>query len=120
MIGTKEYENLVREGINAAKAGKKKLASRLLKRAAAQNPYDARVWLWLTATTSEETEQREYLERAVAADPYNPAARRGLRALGRNPEEIEPAPSHPADPDLRMPAVRWADPIPGGAAPTGL
>lgn len=77
----KEYQNLVREGISAVRGGRLKTAHRLLSRAAAEHPTDARVWLWLSATTKDPLEQREMLERAVAADPGNTAAQRGLAIL---------------------------------------
>ena len=80
-INDREYENLVREGMTAARGGRRKLARRLLERAAAQNPTDPRVWLWLSATTDDAHEQRNYLEKAVASDPANAAAKKGLAIL---------------------------------------
>jgi DNA-directed RNA polymerase subunit RPC12/RpoP len=44
-------------------------------------PADTRPWLWLSSTTDDPSEQREYLEQALAADPTNGAARRGLVLL---------------------------------------
>lgn len=44
-------------------------------------PNDARPWLWLTETTTDPAEKRQYLESAVAAEPHNMAARRGLALL---------------------------------------
>lgn len=80
-LSERSYEHLVREGVNAAKSGRHHLARTLLQRAARQNPVDARPWVWLSATTDDPEEKRAYLERAVAADPTNTAARRGLVAL---------------------------------------
>lgn len=71
----------LRDGITAAKSGQSKLAQSLLNRAIYLNGSDARPYLWLSATTSDPTEQIEYLERAVALDPANAAARRGLAVL---------------------------------------
>jgi DNA-directed RNA polymerase subunit RPC12/RpoP len=76
-----EYEQLIRDGINAAKGGNKSLARRLLERAATINSADVRIWLWLSSITDDLEEQHTYLERAVAADPSNAAARRGLMML---------------------------------------
>lgn len=88
-----EYENLVREAITAARGKRIALARRLLERAAAINPTDSRVWLWLSATTNNPLEQREYLEKAVAADPNNAAAKKGLRMLaGRAGESVPDLP----------------------------
>ncbi len=85
-ISNREYENLLREGILAVKDGRLALARRLLNRAAAQNPQDARVWLWLSGTTEDSQERRLLLEKAVGADPHNAAARKGLAMLEKHPE----------------------------------
>lgn len=80
-LSEQDYEQLVLDGITAAKSGNRTQARRLLERATLINGADARVWLWLSATTDAPEEQRTYLERAVAADPSNAAARRGLMLL---------------------------------------
>lgn len=75
------YEQLVTDGINAAKAGLREQARKYLERAARYRKPDARPWIWLSATTDDPAEQKKYLEYAVAADPSNTAARRGLVML---------------------------------------
>jgi DNA-directed RNA polymerase subunit RPC12/RpoP len=80
-ISEREYENLVREGIHAARAGNRSTARRLLFRAVSENPYDSHVWLWLSATTDDLRERRDLLEKAIAADPSNQAALAGLMHL---------------------------------------
>jgi hypothetical protein len=75
------YEELLRDGISAAKTGQKYVAHRLLNRAILMNPLDARPYLWLSDTTEDLDEQRSYLEKAVVIDPSNVAARRGLAVL---------------------------------------
>ena len=86
----REYENLVREAITAARGRKFLLARRLLERAAGMNPTDTRVWLWLSATTRDPVEQRDFLEKAVAADPNNAAAKKGLAILAGQMGESVP------------------------------
>ncbi len=81
MISERNYERLVREGILAARSGNHALAAALLQKALSQNPADSRAWLWLTETTDDPLEKKQYLEKAVAADPANAAARRGLAIL---------------------------------------
>jgi DNA-directed RNA polymerase subunit RPC12/RpoP len=102
----RNYEALVREGILAAKTDKLALAKRLLLQASRLRPQDARPWLWLSQTTGDVQERREFLERAVAAEPSNTAARRGLAILtGQlDSQEILPegqgvAPRAPHEPD---------------------
>ena len=75
------YEELIRDGISAAKTGQHGVAFRLLNRAIRINPRDARPYIWLSATTDDPNEQQDYLEKAVVIDPGNTAARRGLAVL---------------------------------------
>lgn len=74
-------EQLISSGIAAVKGGDFEQARLLLEKAAAMVPTDARPWLWLSATTEDLEQRRHYLENAVAADPSNGAARRGLVML---------------------------------------
>ncbi len=76
-----QYEQLVNAGIAAVKGNDREQARRLLFKAAEMKPTDPNPWLWLSATTDNPNEQREYLEHAVAADPGNATARRGLVML---------------------------------------
>ncbi len=78
---TERYRRMVAAGIGAVKAGDMETARRLLRKAAQIHPEDAAPWVWLSATTEDPAEQREYLENAFAADPKNSAARRGLALL---------------------------------------
>ena len=77
----RQFEEYLRDGISAAKAGNHKLAQSLLNRAILMNGGDARPYIWLSATTQDPQEQIEYLEKAVAMDPFNARARRGLAIL---------------------------------------
>jgi Zn finger protein HypA/HybF involved in hydrogenase expression len=74
----RSFDSLLREGIAAVQRGNKNLAWSLLTQAARMDPSDANPWLWLAKTTDEQDEKRDYLEQALAADPENPLARRGL------------------------------------------
>ncbi len=84
------YENLVREGVLAARTGRLALARRLLIQATRIRPTDAVPWVWLSETTQDPEERKNFLERAVAADPSNGTARRGLAILSGvlNQEEL--------------------------------
>jgi len=87
----RNYQSLLREGIFAAQKGNKNLAWSLLTQATQMNPMDAVPWLWLTETTDSPEEKREYLESALAVDPQNHTARRGLARLnGENPKKVQP------------------------------
>jgi hypothetical protein len=108
------FEDLLRDGITALKGGDRHLARRLLQRATMVKAVDARPWLWLSGTTDDINEQRQLLEKAVAADPSNPTAARGLAMLRAQMNgSPEPAPSIP-------PAMVPARQSPGTAQPSNI
>jgi DNA-directed RNA polymerase subunit RPC12/RpoP len=96
------FEMTLHDGITAAKCGQHNLAQSLLRQAILLNGSDARPYVWLSSTTEDLGERREYLEQAVAVDPTNVAARRGLALLlgkidvrALVPEGATVKPSHP-------------------------
>jgi DNA-directed RNA polymerase subunit RPC12/RpoP len=102
----KHFEELLGYGIAALKGGDRQQARRWLTKATLIKLSDARPWLWLSATTDDPLEQRDYLEKAVAAEPSNAAARRGLVMLSDKidksrlvPEGASVAPRLPAEPE---------------------
>jgi DNA-directed RNA polymerase subunit RPC12/RpoP len=102
----RRFEELLRDGITAAKNGDAKLARSLLERAVQIKVGDARPWIWLSTLTTDPGERRRYLEYAVAAEPHNETARRELVLLSdkldrtRLVEEGQPvAPLRPSQPE---------------------
>lgn len=85
-------DDLFRLGRIAVKDGDRAEARRLLQQAVEYDRDHSEAWLWLSATTDDPIEQKQYLEWAIAANPANAAARRGLGIVtGRlNPKEILP------------------------------
>jgi len=73
-----DFEQLVQDGIQAVKNGNRSLAIKLFEQAAMINDTDVRIWIWLSGTTDDLEERRQYLEHAVARDPSNATAKRGL------------------------------------------
>lgn len=67
----REYEQLVRDGITAAKNGEYNLARSLFNQALMIYAGDARPYLWLATISDDPQDVRNYLERAIAADPGN-------------------------------------------------
>jgi len=63
--------------------GQTQAARDLLLTVLESHPKDASALIWLTATTTDPDQQRSYLERALAIDPGNAIAKRGLLALAR-------------------------------------
>lgn len=91
-----QAESLLNEGIAAIMAGNASQAKQLLEKASGLRPGDGRAWLWLSATTEDPQEQRTYLEHALAADPGNGTAARGLMML--SDEKAFFATEHPSAP----------------------
>jgi ribosomal protein S27AE len=77
-IEAREFEQLIQDGMTAVKTGNLRLARKLLNQAAMINSADPRIWIWLSATTQDLQERKTYLEHAIASDPSNVTARRGL------------------------------------------
>lgn len=71
-------ENLYQHGRTALKNGERARARQLLQQAVDYDRNHSDAWLWLSATTDDPLEQKKYLEWAVAANPGNAAAKRGL------------------------------------------
>src|SRR5512137_2350116 len=80
-LEAKDFEQLVQDAINAVKNGNRSLAVKLFEQAAMINDTDVRIWIWMSATTDDLEERRKYLEHAVALDPSNATAKRGLLLL---------------------------------------
>lgn len=102
-----QYRYTLISGIAAVKSGNLDQARTLLKKAVEMKFNDPQPWLWLSATTDDLSERREYLEYALAADPNNGAARRGLvflsekldksRARAEGEGYIKPPTDQPVD-----------------------
>ena len=115
------FEQILSAGIAAVKSGELEQARELLCRAASMVPTDARAWLWLSGTTQDLEEQRNYLENALAADPNNGAAKRGLVLLSKKIEEEQILPEGqgvtartPTEPELAQPSETFLCPNCGG------
>lgn len=97
---------LFRLARTAIRAGEKAHGKKLLLQAVEKDANHAEAWLWLSATTDDPAEQRQYLEWAIAADPGNAQARRGLALLTGQlkkeellPEGASVAPRQPSAPE---------------------
>jgi hypothetical protein len=77
----RQFDEVLRDGITAAKTGQRALAQRLLQRAIMLDATDPRPYVWLSATTDNPQEQKDYLEQALAIAPDDISARRGLALL---------------------------------------
>ncbi len=72
------YAECLEQGIRAAEAGRRAEARRFLAQAASLHPDRKEAWLWLAGLAADPRESVEYLQRVLAIDPDDEAAREGL------------------------------------------
>ena len=80
-LQTDPVEQLLREGIAAAKARQPERARALLQRVIELDPTNARAWLWLSGVVKGLDEQVLCLENAQALDPDNATVGKALATL---------------------------------------
>ncbi|RMF81100.1 MAG: hypothetical protein D6737_06010 [Chloroflexi bacterium] len=78
---TANVDAMVREGINAYRAGKKEEARTLLLKVVELDPRNEQGWLWLSGLLDSEEEQRICLENVLVINPNNEQARQGVKML---------------------------------------
>ena len=98
-------ENLFQHGRTAVKNGERERARQLLLQAVDSDRNHAEAWVWLSATTDDPAEQMHYLEWAIAADPANAAAKRGLGLLTGKIKKADLLPEGAALPVPEPPAA---------------
>ena len=74
-------DNLLQQGIGAAKAGDKARAFQLLKRATQDNTMAEQAWLWLSAVVDIDAERLFCLDNALRENPNNGVAQSKATAL---------------------------------------
>lgn len=94
-----QYAEYLEQGIRAAEAGRRAEARRLLTQAASLRPECKEAWLWLAGLAADPRESVEYLQRVLAIDPGDEAAREGIEWARRRmarPARVQPTPTRPA------------------------
>lgn len=76
-----ESPHTLDKAIQAIQYGDRSAGRQLLARILHTDPQNVRAWLWMSEVADTEEQRRECLERAVAIDPHNPAARARLAQL---------------------------------------
>jgi len=107
-------DDLLREGIAAAKSGQRERARELLTRLLEQDERNAAAWLWLSGVVDGLDEREICLENVLAVDPNNFAARRGLTWV-REQKEAQSSPPASESPVM----ARTRTPISPAAAVLG-
>jgi hypothetical protein len=100
---------MVREGINAYRAGRKEEARTLLLRAVEIDQYNEQAWLWLSAVVESTDEQRTCLENVLTINPNNERAKQGLAMMGQKS-------AAPPKPDARQEKPAFDDSFPAAAS----
>lgn len=87
-------DELLQEGIWAAKDGQVDEARRILKQVVEREPRNEAAWLWLSGVVETDEQRITCLENVLAINPHNKAAQRGLQAL-RQKAAVKPLPEMP-------------------------
>lgn len=88
MAAQKDAQALLRDGIDIAKSGDKRLAHTLLAQATRLDPQNERAWLWLAGVAHDSAEAVDCLQHVLKLNPQSQAAIKGLACLGMNEAEI--------------------------------
>jgi tetratricopeptide (TPR) repeat protein len=87
--------DLLHEGIAAAKSGQRERARYLLMRVVEQDEENASAWLWLSSVVDNLDDQEICLENVLTLDPDHQAARKGLAWVRKQKETWAPPSSAP-------------------------
>ena len=74
-------DDLLTQGIAALNEGRKAQARSLLMRVVQQDERNEMAWLWLSGAVDTDEDRRTCLENALAINPNNASAQRGIEAL---------------------------------------
>ena len=73
-----ETKQILQQGVAAAKAGQRREARALFKRAIQLDDTNEQAWLWLSAVLDDPSQQRMCLERVLKINPANARAQKGV------------------------------------------
>jgi hypothetical protein len=113
-------EAMVREGVNAFKAGRKDEARALLLKATELDQYNEQAWLWLSGLMDSPEDQRTCLENVLAINPENERARQGLSFLTGQTSTGSISPFSAAAPSPSAPPPSMPPPSMPPSAPTSV
>jgi hypothetical protein len=102
-MSTSEIQDLLRQGITAAKQGEKNRAREILLRVIELDEKSEPAWLWLSGVVDDIEDQIVCLENVLTINPDNRAAARGLQLL-----QSRLPPSRPPEPEPSPPPPDWA------------
>jgi predicted regulator of Ras-like GTPase activity (Roadblock/LC7/MglB family) len=86
-------DQVLKAGVQAARAGKRKLARQLLLKVTELDPTQEEAWLWLGGVAETSEEALIYLQTVLALNPNNQQAQKGLQWIRhQHPPDIEAQP----------------------------
>jgi tetratricopeptide (TPR) repeat protein len=106
-------DELLRQGISAARSGQRERARDLLMRVVRQNQENVTAWLWLSGVVDSLEVQEICLENVLALDPTHDTARKGLAWVRQQQEATPPV---PAEPILPFSSPQAREPVSPAAA----
>lgn len=106
---------LLAKAVEAARAGDKPEARRLLNEAAQVNPKNEKVWLWRASLAITPQVASTYLQHVLRINPANPTAKAWLERLSAPKSGTRPAITQPAG----VPSIPASSPPPTVAAAPG-
>ncbi|HEY1013601.1 MAG TPA: hypothetical protein VGE07_12900, partial [Herpetosiphonaceae bacterium] len=77
-------DEVLQQAMAAAKAGQRDTARGLFQAVLRDNPRSEVAWLWLSGLLDDPARQRDCLQRVLALNPANEAARRGMERLAQS------------------------------------
>ncbi|MGD8822281.1 MAG: response regulator [Anaerolineales bacterium] len=108
MVAQEDAKALLRDGIDIAKSGDRRLAHTLLAQATRLDPQNERAWLWLAGVAHDSNEAVDCLQHVLKLNPDSQAAVKGLACLGIKKAEISSLVAASSTPDLDSPAYHEA------------
>jgi thioredoxin-like negative regulator of GroEL len=82
-------EDLLRLGIQSAKAGNKANARVIFQQVLDTDRRNERAWLWMASIADEEADKRRYLETVLSINPNNTRAKEQLARINKEAESSE-------------------------------
>jgi tetratricopeptide (TPR) repeat protein len=89
-VSNEEARELQEQGIQAAKAGQKDEARRLLQQALRIEPRNDTTWLWLASVARDQRERLVCLQKVLQINRDNEMALKAVRAMGIDPDQLRP------------------------------
>jgi hypothetical protein len=84
-MGQESLNQLLHQGIAAARGGQRDTARSILQNVVRMDPRNEIGWMWLSSVASDDSERLFCLKKLLEVNPQNEFALKGLRALGVEP-----------------------------------